>query len=155
MILAKIALGIVSTLFVAGVYVLREGVMRLEVDDYHGNGSHVHVWVPAAAVPIALHLAPKQKLAHAIQEIGPWLPTANVLVQELEKFPNADLIDILDGENHIQIRTSDGKLQIDVREPDQTVHLRLPLLGLEDLTSELEAMHAASETSEFLAPDLK
>lgn len=145
----------VSTVFVAGVYVFREGVIRIDVDDYHGNGSHVHVWAPAAAIPIALHLAPKQRLGHAIQEIGPWLPTADAFVQELEKFPNADLIDVLDGENHVQIRTRAGKLQIDVQEPDQTVYLRLPLVALEDLTSDLETMHAASETSEFLAQDLK
>jgi hypothetical protein len=64
-ILAKFALGIGGTLVLAGAYTFREGVIRVNVDEHTAKGSHVHFWVPAAAVPLALHFAPKKHLAQA------------------------------------------------------------------------------------------
>ena len=52
--LAKVGLGVVSTLAVAGIYTFREGVVRVDVDEYRENGSHVHLWLPAAAIPISV-----------------------------------------------------------------------------------------------------
>jgi len=60
-------------------------------------------------------------------------------VKELKKFPDADLVEVVDGQQHVQIRTHQGKLQIDVNEPGQTVHLLCPLATLDDLTDELQA----------------
>jgi hypothetical protein len=51
MLLAKLALGLGGTLVLAGVYTFHEGVMR--VDEDHGDGRRVRVWVPAALVPLA------------------------------------------------------------------------------------------------------
>ena len=58
MLIAKIALGMASTVALATVYTFREGVIRVDVDEFRDGGSHVHVWVPAAAVPMAVHLRP-------------------------------------------------------------------------------------------------
>jgi hypothetical protein len=58
MLLAKLALGLCGTVAVAGAYTFHEGVMR--VDEDHFDGRHVHVWLPAAIVPMALHVVPSQ-----------------------------------------------------------------------------------------------
>jgi len=50
-IIAKIALGMASTVALATVYTFREGIIRVDVDEFRDGGSHVHFWVPAAAVP--------------------------------------------------------------------------------------------------------
>src|SRR4029077_14767188 len=63
--LAKVALGFGTTLAVAGAYTFREGVLRVDVDEFREGGSHVHMWVPAAVVPMALHVVPKHHLHHA------------------------------------------------------------------------------------------
>ena len=55
MLLAKAALGVGATLALATAYTFREGVIRVDVDEYRAGGSHVHFWVPAAAVPMAMH----------------------------------------------------------------------------------------------------
>src|ERR1043165_3009594 len=60
LIAAKLALGFASTIVFAGVYTFREGVIRVDVDEHHSGGSHVHFWVPAAAVPMAMHFVPKR-----------------------------------------------------------------------------------------------
>ena len=139
MLLAKAALGIGGTLLLAGAYTFREGVIRVEVDEYCAGGSHVHLWVPAAAVPMAMHFVPKHHLREAAIQEREFLPMAHAIVKELKKFPDADLVEVVDGQQHVQIRTHQGKLQIDVNEPGQTVHLLCPLTTLDDLTDELEA----------------
>ena len=63
MLLAKLALGLCGTVFVAGAYTFHEGVMR--VDEDNSDGRHVHVWVPAAIVPMAMHVIPNRHFEHA------------------------------------------------------------------------------------------
>ena len=60
MIFAKVALGFFGTIVLAGTYTFHEGILR--VDEDHGDGRHVHVWAPAAIVPMALHVIPKHHL---------------------------------------------------------------------------------------------
>ncbi len=137
--LAKAALGIGGTLLLAGAYTFREGAIRVEVDEYCAGGSHVHLWVPAAAVPMAMHFVPKHHLREAAIQARELLPMAHAIMKELKKFPDADLVEVVNGRQHVQIRTHQGKLQIDVNEPGQTVHLLCPLATLDDLTDELQA----------------
>jgi hypothetical protein len=137
MLLAKIALGLASTVAFAAIYTFREGVIRVDVDEFRAGGSHVHLWVPAAAVPIALHCTPRNHLENAAVKIQPWIPTIRQLAKELEKYPEANLIEVVDGTDHVQIRTHAGKLQIDVHEPGETVHVAVPIATLEDISGQL------------------
>jgi hypothetical protein len=50
----------------------------------------------------------------------------------------------MDGEQHVQIGTRNGKLQIDVEAPDEQVHLLVPLSTLDDVTSQLEVNEPGS-----------
>ena len=137
MLLAKIALGLASTVAFAAVYTFREGVIRVDVDEYRAGGSHVHLWVPAAAVPIALRCAPRNHLEHAAENIKPWIPTIRLLAKELEKYPEANLVEVVDRDDHVQIRTHAGKLQIDVHEPGESVHVAFPIATLEEISGRL------------------
>jgi hypothetical protein len=136
MLLAKLALGFGGTLVVAGAYTFHEGVMRVDQDQV--NGQHVHVWLPAAVVPLALHAVPRHYLEHAAEQAAPWLPTLRALTKELRKYPDAELIEVKDTTQHVRIRTHGGKLVIDVDAPDEQVHVACPLATLEDVASELE-----------------
>ena len=142
MLLAKLALGFCGTVAVAGAYTLREGVMR--VDEDHMDGRHVHVWVPAAIVPMAMHVIPSRHFKHDAAQAGPWLPTLRALTKELKKYPEAELVEVKDANQHVRIRTHQGKLLIDVTEPGETVHLACPLAMIEDVTRELEAKSPAA-----------
>jgi hypothetical protein len=133
----KIALGIASTVAFATIYTFREGVIRVDVDESRAGGSHVHVWVPAAVVPIAVHFTPSRHFQHAGEKLEPWLPTIRRLTKELQKYPNADFVDVRDGAQHVQVRTRDGKLQVDVHEPGQDVHVAVPIDTIEDLAGEI------------------
>src|SRR5215472_1981245 len=137
--LAKAALGIGGTLVLAGAYTFHEGVIRIDVDESRVNGTHIHMWVPAAVVPMTMHLVPRHQLRDAAEQARECLPVAIALFKEMKKFPDADFVEVKDEDQHVQIRTHGGKLQIDVEAPDENVHLLVPLSTLEDVTSQLES----------------
>jgi len=138
MLLANIALGVVGTVVLAGAYTFHDGVMR--VDEDHGDQRHVHVWVPAAIVPMAMHVIPRRHLEHAAERARPWLPTLRALTKELEKYPNAEFVDVRNGNDreHVTVRMQGGKLMIDVDEPGEQVHVACPLAVMRDVANELE-----------------
>lgn len=139
MLIAKIALGLAGTVAFATIYTFREGMIRVEVDEFRDGGSHVHLWVPAAAVPVALHFTPRNQMENASEKLSEWLPTLRQLTKELQKYPEAEFVDVVDGTDHVQIRTHNGKLEIDVREPGETVHIACPIATLDDLATELSS----------------
>jgi hypothetical protein len=136
--LAKAALGLGSTLVLAGAYTFREGVIRIDVDEYRSGGSHVHMWLPAAAVPMAMHFVPGKQIHHASERASEALPVLHAIVKELKKYPDADFVEVVDHDQHVRMRTHGGKLQIDVDAPREKVHVLCPLSTIEDVTSQLE-----------------
>jgi len=138
MLLAKAALGLGGTLVLAGAYTFHEGVTRVDVDEYRSGGSHVHFWVPAAAVPIAMHFVPGEHMRHASAQAREALPILHAIVKELKKYPDADFVEVVDHDQHVRVRTLGGKLQIDVDAPDEKVHVLCPLSTIEDVTGHLE-----------------
>src|SRR6267143_538776 len=114
MLLAKAALGVGGTLALAGAYMFHEGVIRIGVDEHRAGGSHVYTLVPGAAVPMAMHSVPQKHLREAAEHSREALPIALAIVNELKKYPDVELVEVVDGRQHVQIRTRSGKLQIDV-----------------------------------------
>ena len=142
--LGKIALGFGATVAMAGAYTFHEGVLRVDVDETHGKGSHVHVWVPAALVPMAMHFVPRHQMMRAGDHAGKFMPLVHAVAKELQKYPEAELVEVHDGEQYVRIRTHDGKLVIDANEPGQTVHVSCPLATIDDVSRELTAFAPAS-----------
>jgi hypothetical protein len=137
--LAKAALGVGGALVLAGAYTFHEGVIRVDVDEFREGGSHIHMWVPAALVPMTLHFVPKQHLREAAMHSQEFTQLAHALIKELKKFPEADFVEVKDGEQHVQIRTHASKLQIDVDEPGENVHLLIPLSTIDDVVGQIES----------------
>ena len=138
MILAKAALGLGGTIVLAGAYTMREGVIRVDVDEFRSGGSHVHMWVPAAAVPMVMHLVPDKHMRHASEHAREALPILRAVLKELKKYPDAEFVEVTDPREHVRVRTHDGKLQIDVEGADENVHVLCPLSTIDDVTSQLE-----------------
>jgi len=138
MLLAKAALGLGGTIVLAGAYTMREGVIRVDVDEYRAGGSHVRLWVPAAAVPLAMHFVPSKHMRHTSEQAREALPVLHAFVKELKKYPDAEFLEVVDRDQHVRMRTHGGRLQVDVDAPDQKVHVLCPLSAIEDVTSQLE-----------------
>ena len=138
MLIAKLALGFASTVAMAGLYTFHQGLVQVDVDEFHSGGSHIHLWAPAAMIPVALHMAPRHHVQHAAEGLRPIMPAVRRLAKELRKYPNAEFVDVMDGSEHVQIRTRNGKLEIDVHDQNETVHVACPLATVEQLSRELE-----------------
>jgi hypothetical protein len=135
--LAKVGLGIGAGILMATAYTFREGVIRVDVDEMRANGSHVHVWAPAAMVPMAMHFVPNRQFEHVAGQCGQFMPVVHALARELAKYPEATLVDVQDGEEHALVRTHDGSLSIDVDSPDEHVHVKVPLETIDDVARQL------------------
>jgi len=136
-ILAKCALALTSTIAVAGVYTFHEGVIRVDVDEHRGGGSHVHFWVPAAAVPMAMHLVPKRHFREIPAEASDCLPLLRIVTSELRRYPNTTFVDVQDGNDHVRVATNGSKIQIDVVNDEENVHVAVPLSTINDVANQL------------------
>jgi hypothetical protein len=137
--MAKLGLGVVGTLAVAGAYTFHQGVIRVDVDEYREGGSHVHLWAPAAVVPTALHFVPQREVDRAMREAREWMPTARLVARELGKLPDSTLVEVQDADEHVRVSTQDGALRIDVKDADEDVHVMVPLATIEDVTDQIAA----------------
>lgn len=137
MIIAKLALGLASTMVFATVYTFREGVIRVQVDEHREGGSHVHLWVPAAAVPMAMHFVPKEHLREASAKASQFMPLVHVVTTELRRYPDTTFVEVQDGTDHVRVATAGRKLQIDVVGDDENVHVAVPLSTVDDVAQQL------------------
>jgi hypothetical protein len=137
--LAKAALGLGTTMAVAGAYVFHEGVIRVDVDEPRAGGSHVHFWVPATVVATGMHFVPEDKMRSKAAQIQPYLPMLRELSKELQKYPDAELVDVTGVREHVRVAMAGGKLRIDaVSEDGDVVHVSVPAQVLRDVADELE-----------------
>jgi hypothetical protein len=138
--LAKAALGLAATVSVAGAYVFHEGVIRVDVDENHRDGAHVHVWVPATVVPVGLALVPRSKLEKAASETRPFLPVLRELSKELKKYPDAELVDVRDPGEHVRVSVRGGRLYVDAVDHGNNIHVSFPVETISDVADRLEAV---------------
>jgi hypothetical protein len=138
--LAKAALGLGTLLVVAAAYVFHEGVIRVDVDEYRANGSHVHVWVPATVVPVGLAVVPRHHLEKAASQARPFLPMLRELSKELRKYSNAELVDVRDANEHVHVAVRDGRLYVDAVDHGDNIHVSFPVETISDVADRLEAV---------------
>jgi len=138
LLIAKAALGVTAAVALTTAYVFHEGVIRVDVDESRSGGSHVHVWVPATAVSAGLRLTPRHHLQEAAAQVRPYLPLLRELSKELQKYPNAEFVDVRDSEDHVLITMREGKLSIDVVSDSEKVHVALPVETIADVADRLE-----------------
>jgi hypothetical protein len=137
MIIAKLALGFASTIVFASVYTFREGVIRVDVDEHRVGGSHVHFWLPAAAVPMAMHFVPKHHLREACEHASEFLPLVQIVTSELRHYPNTTFVDVQNGDDHVRVATVGTNLQVDVVNSEENVHVAVPLTTVNDVALQI------------------
>ena len=137
--LAKIALTGVATMAMATVYTFRQGTIRVDVDEHHEGGTHVHVWVPAALVPMAVHFIPNDKLQQAEERADEWLPIVRAVSQSLGEHPQANFVEVQDRDQHVRVSTEDGRIRVDVKDEGEEVHVLCPISTIQDVAEQIGA----------------
>jgi hypothetical protein len=137
--LAKLGVGVLGTVVVAGAALSSEGFIHVRVQEKHPNGTHINLIVPAAAVPIALHFAPREHLADASGDVKRYLPIIDAAIPALEQSPDGVLVEVVDRDDHVVITKSGGSLVIDVNDHDDNVHVSVPLRAAQSAVHEIAA----------------
>ena len=138
--IGKILLG--ATL--ATAVVMKDGVIEVNVQEKRPEGSHVHLYLPATVATWGMHLAPKEKLTGHLRGQQENLALAHVAVRELEKLPDAVLVQVDSTREHVRIATRSGSLVVDVDDPGETVHVHVPIRAARKVIEDLQASAPAT-----------
>lgn len=136
--LVKAAIGAGATLALAGAWVLHEGVIRVDVDETRSGGSHVHFWAPATIITAGVRLTPRHYLRQAASRTRDYLPVLREISKELEKYPNAELLEVRDSSDHVHLSVQNGKLYLDVVNDSENIHISCPAATIGDVADRLE-----------------
>jgi len=93
---------------------------------------------------MAMHFVPRGQMLRAGEQSAKFMPLVHAVAEELQKYPEAELVEVHDGLEYVHIRTHNGNLLIDAAEPGQTVHVSCPLATIDDVSRELAALAPAS-----------
>jgi hypothetical protein len=138
MVLAKVAMWGVGTVVVAGGLAFSEGAIHVRVIEKRPDGTHLSLLVPATLVPLGMHFAPQDRLAEAGRNLKPWAPTVNAAVEGLEDCADGTLVEVTSSDQHVSVMKSGGSLVVDVDDPQETVHVSVPLRVVRQALHQLE-----------------
>jgi hypothetical protein len=137
--LAKLGVGVLGTVLVGGAALSSEGFINIKVDEKEADGHHIHLIVPAALVPVTLKFVPRQHLAEAAQNLRANMAIIDAALPALERCPDGVFVEVTDPGEHVLVAKAGGSIVIDVKDPDETVHVSVPLRAAESAIHEISA----------------
>lgn len=141
--LAKLGIGVLSTAVVAGAALSSEGFIHVKVNEKAADGHHINLIVPAALVPVGLKFVPRQHLAGAAQNLRANMAVIDAALPALEQCPDGVFVEVTDPTEHVLVAKVGGSIVIDVTDPDETVHVSVPLRAAESAIHEIAAANRA------------
>ena|SRR5208282_1254141 len=138
--IGKILLGMT----LATVVVMKDGIIEVNVQEKHEGGSHVHLYVPATVATWGVHLAPAARLRAHLRHSREHLAIAHIALRELEKVPDALLVEVESPAEHVRVETRHGSFLVDVDDAGETVHVAVPIRAARKVIEDLEAEAPAS-----------
>ena len=140
---------VVTTIAVASVYVVRDGIVTVSVDEKTGDGAHFTLPVPGSAFRLAMFVADhalsehdRRALRREIQNGMRQVPTGvDALVRELRNCPDMTLVEIEGRDERVTIQKRGGTLTIRVDDSQANVRITVPTAML---TMAFESLRAVS-----------
>lgn len=130
----------VASIFFAVAIAYCFGTVNVRVNESKPGGNHFFLAVPSAVIPIGMKFVPDQVFDRIDPEVRSYLPGIRAAVEELKKCPDALLVEVRDGEDHVVIRKLGSDLVIDVNSSDgQQVHVSVPVSSLATIAKRMEA----------------
>jgi len=139
MLLGKLALGFAGTALAGAGLLCSEGIVVVNVVEKSPGRHHIFVPAPAMLIPIAMHFAPKEKLAEASREIRPYLPTIRAAVEGLRESEDVTLVEVKEPGQHVRVSKSGGSIIVDVEDEENTVHVSTPIRAISSAIEQLAA----------------
>ncbi|MHB8654089.1 MAG: hypothetical protein ACYDA9_09440 [Terriglobia bacterium] len=122
----------------AAIVTYDAGAVRVSVVEKKSHGTNVHVIVPAVLVPVALDFVPSHHLHLQAEETRKWLPAVKAALRELDRCPDATLVQVTSPGENVNISKRGNSLYIDVDDPGETVHVSFPVPVVQAVVQKLE-----------------
>ena len=142
--LAKVALGMAGVAVTGAGVLCSEGIIHVKVIEKDPRGVHINVIVPAMLAPIAVHLAPRQAMAQAAQQIQPYMPMVRAALDGLRQSEDVVLVEVKEPGEHVEVVKSGGSIIVDVDDADATVHVSTPIRAVASTFDQLAAADSDS-----------
>jgi 23S rRNA (uridine2552-2'-O)-methyltransferase len=127
--MGKVLLGMAVTTAV----VMKDGMIEVNVQEHHKEGSHVHLYLPATVATWGVQLAPAVRMKEHLGQQRENLALARAALRELEKVPDAELVDVESPKEHVHVAIERGDFVVDVNDPGVTAKVRDALGGQADV----------------------
>ena len=128
LLIGKFGLGFLGTALVGGTIVSSEGFIHVKVHEKQANGTHISLIVPAMIMPVTMRFVPRHYLKDASQNIQQYMPVIDAAISGLAACPDGTtLVEVIDSSDHVTVTKSGGSIIVDADDPDETVHVAVPL----------------------------
>ena len=134
-----------------GVFVYDMGAVSIRVRGKQPGGENVCLILPAAVAPVGVWLAPKKELRRAVNEAEPYMPALVAATDELARCPDFTLVEVNNPREKVRIAKQGDHLVIDVDDPNETVHVSVPLEAARLVAAQLARM-SSEETGDSSTP---
>jgi hypothetical protein len=135
---------LIGTVLLGGAVLMQDGVISVNVREKHPGGHHIYFVAPGALIPWGIKLAAARHMQPEGEDAREWMPLARAAIEALERSPDCVFVQVDSAEEHARIEKSGRRLRIDVDDPNDEVHLAVPLGAVRHALRELEEMGPAS-----------
>ena len=124
--------------------------IEVSIDDHTGDGPDISFSVPAALVGAGLKLVPHvvpheewQRARHDIESELSQIPpesraAAGELIRQIRDMPDAVIVEVHDGTDHVTVAKRGGDLKVSVRSEDADVDVTVPVALFEQVAEFVE-----------------
>lgn len=144
LLLAKVGVGFMGTILVGGAIASSEGFIHVSVHEKQTNGTHVSLIVPAMIVPLAIKFVPREHLREASQNMQQFMPVVDAAISGLADCPDGPLVEVVDEDSHVTVVKLGGSIVVDADDPDETVHVAVPLRATKAAIDEIAEVNGSS-----------
>lgn len=146
-VLTALAVAVAVTFMGTGVAlaatVMATGVVTVSVQEEGPEGHRIFVPVPALALDLGLGIAalaiPAQELERMREEARPFAPALREMARELERCPDATLVEVVTDHESVRVVKRGSGFVIDVDAEDGQVRVALPARTLSRVAAFLDA----------------
>lgn len=131
--LLKIGVAVAAVPLVVMGAVAGTGVVVVDVKE--AEGAHIVIPVPLMLADFAARLVPADSTRNAMRQLEqarPYLPLAEEVVTALAEAPDAELVSVDDGDEHVRISKAGDEIRIRVNGADENVAVNVPIEAVRD-----------------------
>ncbi|MGB6483781.1 MAG: hypothetical protein WBE86_09880 [Candidatus Acidiferrales bacterium] len=144
LLLGKIGIGFMGTILVGGAVISSEGFIHVKVHEKQANGTHISLIVPAVIVPLAVRFIPRRHIADASANLQQYMPVIDAAISGLANCSDGPLVEVIDSDSHVTVVKSGGSIVVDADDPDETVHVAVPLRATQRAIDEIAEANGPS-----------